>query len=370
MNTSVLLMEIQRKIKILMVEDSEDDELLLIRAIKREGFLVKHLRVETETAMIEALLNQEWDLILSDYSLPSFNGLIALSIVQKMNIDIPFIIISGVIKEEIAVDAMKAGANDYLMKGNLKKLGPAIERSLTEASEQKKRKEAEEKLQLIKRQKELYQMMSQHFLKNNLQKILSSLELYKIEKQSKDLNAGIHHCIQSSKIIDRVNQIFMVLQSDFKNEMKIYSLFTLIKGISNNYDMNFSIDKFSLNLSINLDHYIVLMINELFSFLSQNSKSHISVKGDKKSDKNFFILTIKDNKSISLPKDVCTRLKSKISDDWDSHGHYLGLTLASVITQHYGGRLIINPQKDLGNEFIIEFPLNLLIQENILVKNN
>lgn len=117
-------------LKVLIVEDSEDDCLLIVRELKHGGYEPTFERVETAEAMNAALDKQTWDVIIADYVMPYFSGLGALKILQERGLDIPFIIASGSIGEEIAVEAMKAGAHDYIMKGNLKRLVPAIEREL------------------------------------------------------------------------------------------------------------------------------------------------------------------------------------------------------------------------------------------------
>src|SRR5207248_4420806 len=104
-------------------------------------------RVESETAVRAALATKSWDIILADYNLPEFDALAALRILQDSNLDLPFIIVSGGIGEDIAVSAMKAGAHDYLMKGNLSRLMPAVERELREAANRAGQREAKNALQ-------------------------------------------------------------------------------------------------------------------------------------------------------------------------------------------------------------------------------
>ncbi|MEW6657098.1 MAG: response regulator [Thermodesulfobacteriota bacterium] len=133
-----------RPIKILLVEDSEDDARLLARQLRQGGYQPDFLRVETAAAMEAALANGMWDLVISDYSLPHFSGLAALKLLQEKGPDLPFIIVSGKIGEETAVAAMKAGAHDYLMKNNLARLIPAIDRELKEAASRRERRHAEE----------------------------------------------------------------------------------------------------------------------------------------------------------------------------------------------------------------------------------
>lgn len=130
------------------IEDSVEDSLLLIREIRRGGFDPVFHRVETSEGMKEALAKQPWDVVISDYVMPRFSGLAALEVLKGSGLDLPFIIVSGNIGEDIAVGAMKAGAHDYILKGNLARLVPAIERELREAEVRRQRRKADEALKL------------------------------------------------------------------------------------------------------------------------------------------------------------------------------------------------------------------------------
>jgi DNA-binding NtrC family response regulator len=128
-------------LRLLLVEDSEDDATLVLLELRRAGFVPLATRVETAEAMSAALRAEPWDLILADYNLPTFSGLAALDLYHESGLDIPFLIVSGTIGEELAVEAMRAGAHDYLLKGNLTRLGPAITRELREAQVRRERKQ-------------------------------------------------------------------------------------------------------------------------------------------------------------------------------------------------------------------------------------
>jgi signal transduction histidine kinase/DNA-binding response OmpR family regulator len=124
---------VKRPLRVLIVEDSEDDAIMLLAELRRGGFDVAHVRVETADAMRAALAERTWDVVVSDYSMPQFTGLNALSVLKATGIDVPLIIASGTIGEETAVDALKAGACDFLVKDRLARLVPAIEREMREA---------------------------------------------------------------------------------------------------------------------------------------------------------------------------------------------------------------------------------------------
>ncbi|MGI8860555.1 MAG: PAS domain S-box protein [Rubrobacteraceae bacterium] len=134
-------------LKVLVVEDSEDDALLLLRTLRRDGYETVHERVDNAADMEAALDGREWDLVISDHSMPTFNSSAALAMLRGKGFpDLPFIIVSGKIGEDTAVASMKAGANDYIMKDNLARLNTAIERELRDAEERRERRRAERDL--------------------------------------------------------------------------------------------------------------------------------------------------------------------------------------------------------------------------------
>jgi PAS domain S-box-containing protein len=133
-----------KPLKVLLVEDSEEDSLLLLRELVRGGYQPTHRRVQTAFDMRQALLYERWDMILSDYQMPSFTAPKALEILHETGQDLPFIIVSGKIGENLAVEAMKSGAHDYVMKGNMTRLVPAVERELREAEERRSHRQTQE----------------------------------------------------------------------------------------------------------------------------------------------------------------------------------------------------------------------------------
>lgn len=137
----------EQTLRIIQIEDSLDDAELILRELRREGYQIESLRVDTPAALADALSSETWDLVLSDHEIPGFGGMAALRLVLSLGIDIPFIVVSGAIGEDVAVAAMKAGAHDYVFKGNLARLGPAIERELKEFRIREKERAAASSLQ-------------------------------------------------------------------------------------------------------------------------------------------------------------------------------------------------------------------------------
>src|SRR5437867_1097668 len=135
-----------RPLRVLILEDSDDDAALLLRELRRQNYEPIYARADTAKGMNEALDREPWSLIISDYAMPQFTAMHALDILKRRNLDLPFVIVSGIIGEETAVVAMKSGAHDFLMKGKLTRLGAAIERELRDAQERREHKKAEEAL--------------------------------------------------------------------------------------------------------------------------------------------------------------------------------------------------------------------------------
>ena len=131
-------------LRVLLVEDAEDDALLLVEALRSGGFTPYYQRVDTEAAFRAVLAAEPWDLIIADYVLPHFSGIAAIRMARESGVDLPIIMVSGKMGEESAVEAMRASAQDYLVKGNLTRLVPAIQRELQDAQVRRDRRKAEQ----------------------------------------------------------------------------------------------------------------------------------------------------------------------------------------------------------------------------------
>ena len=134
-------------LRVLFVEDSPDDVELIRHELARHGFEVRPRVAHTHSEFLAAVAEGTWDVVLSDHSMKGFSSTDALALLRDQEIDVPFIIVSGTIGEDTAVEAMRAGAHDYVLKHNLRRLGPAVERELREAANRRTQRNTQAALQ-------------------------------------------------------------------------------------------------------------------------------------------------------------------------------------------------------------------------------
>jgi len=188
-----------RRLRTLIVEDLESDAALLVRELKRGGFAVEHERVETPEAMTAALEGHTWDLVVSDYSMPGFGALGALAIVKRSGLDLPFIIVSGTIGEDVAVAALQAGAHDFIAKGKLARLLPAVERELREAAHRAEHAKIQEHLLISDRMASVGILAAGvgHEINNPLAVLMANLEF--AVQDLRTLDAGLRDSGRASE---------------------------------------------------------------------------------------------------------------------------------------------------------------------------
>jgi len=182
-----------KPLRTLIVEDNEQDALLLLRELKRGGFDVTFERVDTPEAMSDALEQQRWDIVLSDYSMPRFSGPMALALLKELQLDLPFIIISGTVSEDIAVDALHAGAHDFMAKGKLGRLIPAIERELRDVALRGERSRMQQQLLISERMASVGTLAAgvAHEINNPLAALMANLDFaaQDVAKLARDLHS-------------------------------------------------------------------------------------------------------------------------------------------------------------------------------------
>jgi len=200
----------EKPLRVLIVEDSENDTILLLRELSKAGYIPDYKRVETAAAMGDALDSKPWDIVISDHLMPNFSSSDALKLLHDRGLDLPFIIVSGQIGEEAAVDAMKAGANDYVMKGNLNRLIPAIQREMREA--QVRRESLQCKAELSTQEEELLRMHARHLaMLNNISRSLS---------EAKDFDSLLRKALDGVIKAIRYSSGVLFLQDEIAREFR------------------------------------------------------------------------------------------------------------------------------------------------------
>jgi diguanylate cyclase (GGDEF)-like protein len=162
-------------LRVLLVEDSENDALLIIRELGKAGYNIQYTRAFDQKGLDDALRSQQWDIAISDHNMPSFSSDLALSTIREFNKDLPVILVSGTIGEEMAVNAMRAGAHDYIMKDNLARLVPAIERELRESVNRKSHREAEQQIHYMANHDALTGLTNRFEFEKKLNQLLGTL---------------------------------------------------------------------------------------------------------------------------------------------------------------------------------------------------
>ena len=215
--------------------------------------------------------------------------------------------------------------------------------------------------------------MLSHFLHNDLQKIISYSELISLKYDSNleldktNVDKIIEIASRSSKTIDSVNRIFEILQSPFIKPEDSFSLLGVVNTAMS--DMSFSpqlveINQENLDISIYGDHHLKKVFSEVLFFLlnacdeEKVMQSPVLIEGSQ--IPSHLCVFIRDSCSQPIPPDISTRLSGIITEEWEAQGHYIGIALASVIMQHYGGSVKIQASTPTGNEFQLLFPINMI----------
>lgn len=382
-----------KPLKVLIVEDSDYDARLLLNELKRGGYDPFSERVETRERMGNALERQEWDLVIADYVMPCFSGADALRLVRDRGLDLPFIIVSGNIDDDVAVSAMKAGAHDYLRKDNLARLNAAIERELRQAETRRERRQAEQALQESEEQYRQQFLQSQkmeavgqiaasiaHEINNRLTVVLGHLDLCLGDvRQKSTLYQALLMIQKNIKLTGRLNNkllLFGQRQVQYKAPINlnqnIREIRDMLKRRLNDYKISFDLC-LSRNLwkvyadSSNMDEVIInLVLNARDSMPNGGS---IAIKTE-----NFYLQQTRGGGTECVGSDRYVRFSisdtgagmeelvlSHIFEPFfttkeSGQGTGLGLSVVYGIVRSHDGWIDVSSQPGQGSTFKIILP--------------
>jgi len=224
-----------QSLDVLIVEDNEDDFILIINELKKTGREIRASRVETAKEMRAALKKQHWDLVISDYALPSFSAFDALEIFHQSKLDIPLIVVSGTIGEDLAVKLMKSGAHDYVMKDKLGRLVPAIRRELRDSAI--RREHARMEAQMLQSQKlESLGVLAggiAHDFNNILTRVIGNLSLIKMGiEEGEDVSEALEEAAGAARNAKSLTQQLLTFSKGGSPVKMTDSIESLLRGTS------------------------------------------------------------------------------------------------------------------------------------------
>jgi signal transduction histidine kinase len=370
-----------KPLRVLIVEDSENDARLLLRELNRFGYEPVYERVYTANDMKTSLEKPNWDVIISDAVMPQFSGLEALKLVQDKGLDIPFIIASGKISDDTAVISMKAGAADYIMKDNLARLGPAIDRELQEKMVRRERektsrvlKEREEELHVLRKIDQLkdeFVGMVSHELRTPLTVILGALNTVMTEGDRlsrKDIKQLIRDAYYEAETLSDILANLLELARAQANRLQINeepvnireTIRIVIKKLSPQIpprQINVECDE---SLTVNADRIrLQRILHNLLDNAVKYSSSETRIEVLVKKLNNEVLIGVKDE-GIGIPSELQGKLFEPFQrleqPNNKAGGTGLGLVVCRRLVEAHGGRMWVESQPGDGSFFKFTLP--------------
>ncbi len=364
------------KLRVLLVEDSEDDAALVLAELKRAGYAPVSERVYSAAALEAALARGQWDLVIADYNMPSFTGLEALRLVRGSGRDLPFIVVSGTIGEDVAVAAMKAGANDYLIKDSLARLAPAVERELREATERSDRRSAESALReseeryrgalqeanlrlqsLSSRMLEVQESERRHIARELHDEIGQALTAVKLHLQSALKRSGtearppLEECVQiTDQALEQVRNLSLNLRPSQLDDLGLIAALRWQIGrqaAASGIETEFQADELNDRLESALETACFRFVQEAMTNVVRHAEArHAWIEARRKDDR--LRISVRDD---GRGFDVAAATREAIARG------SLGLLGMQERVGLAGGRLNVSSRPGAGTTIVAEFPL-------------
>ncbi len=368
-----------RPLRVLMVEDNEDDALLVALELKRAGYDVVSERVETAESLRAAMV-KDWDVVTSDSAMPTFSGPDALAILREAGLDVPFIVVSGTIGEENAVIMMKAGANDYVLKQNLTRLAPAVEREVREAESRRARRRAEEELE--RQRQALYQseklaVMGQllagvaHELNNPLSIVTGQASLLKRATAGRPEAERAEKIEKAADRCARIVRSFLALARRREPERHSVALAEAIRDSVELISYPLRVDGIEVAEEVDdavptlwadghqLQQVLInLLTNAHHALRTAPPPRRIVLRARYWPEGDRVVIEVADN-GPGMSPDVASRVfEAFFTTKAEGQGTGLGLPLCASIVESHGGTIRLVTSPGAGATFRIELPID------------
>lgn len=369
-----------RPLRVLILEDSEDDALLILRHLRAAGFEPDHARVDTPDGFRAALSEREWDIILSDYTMPRFKAPDALSLLRETGKDIPFIVVSGSIGEETAVEIMKAGAADYVMKERIRRLGPAVAREVREAGIRRDARILEARYLRAQRMESIGALAGgiAHDLNNLLSPITMVAEMMRLSlREPRDLRLLDTLCSSAERGAELVKQILSFIRG-MEEERTVLSAGELVSetakmlrsSMPKSITLRTNVDPDAWNVTGNSTQLFQVLMN-----LCVNAKDAMPAGGTltlsarnetvdpTPAESNpgahpgkFTVFTVEDT-GTGIPPEILGKIfDSSFTTKEPGKGTGLGLATVQSIVRSHNGFVTVESRPGRGSAFHVHLP--------------
>jgi signal transduction histidine kinase len=367
-------------LRVLMAEDSELDAKLVLHEVRSKGYALETHRVDCDVEFRAALESQEWDLILCDYSMPGFDGLAALRIYQEAGLDIPFILVSGTVGEDIAVEAMRAGAHDYLMKDNLARLVPAIERELRESRMRHRERLGQAQLRQAQKLDSIGTLASgvAHEINNPIMGIMGYAEIIKdgVDAESKTARMADEIIGQTRRVGEIVKNLLRFARAEEAERRDHVCVADLVESTASLIQTVMRHDDIAMVINVPPELPTLIcngqQIQQVVMNLLTNARDALNMKYPERDEDKRIIVTASEideesgqairitveDKGIGIPEDVQGRMfvpffTTKSRDK----GTGLGLSISHGIVAEHGGQMVVESAIGEWSRIHIDLPL-------------